>query len=99
MVLLAGDRKVHNGKFKRTFHTKPHMLSSDQVLAYTNHEVGGVCPFGVNDHVFVYLDRSLQNYDYVYPACGERNNAIKLSPQQLFEISQAIDWVDVAKDQ
>nr|WP_281521885.1 YbaK/EbsC family protein [Dubosiella newyorkensis] len=36
MILLAGDRKVHNGKFKRTFHTKPHMLSSDQVLAYTN---------------------------------------------------------------
>ena len=99
MVLLAGDRKVHNGKFKRTFHTKPHMLSSDQVLAYTNHEVGGVCPFGVNDHVFVYLDRTLQDYDFVYPACGERNNAIKLTPQQLFEISQAIDWVDVAKDQ
>lgn len=98
MVLLAGDKRIHNGKFKRTFQIKPHMLSPEKVLEYTNHEIGGVCPFGVNAPVSVYLDRSLQVYDTVYPACGERNNAIELRPDQLFEVSKALEWVDIAKE-
>lgn len=98
MVLLAGDKRVHNGKFKRTFQTKPHMLSPEKVLEYTNHEIGGVCPFGLNPSVSVYLDKSLQAYEAVYPACGERNNAIKLSPEQLFAVSKALAWVDIVKE-
>ncbi|MBR6798483.1 MAG: YbaK/EbsC family protein, partial [Firmicutes bacterium] len=42
LIQTAGDGKVNNGKFKRTFGFKPKMLSADDVLAYTGHAIGGV---------------------------------------------------------
>ena len=39
----------------------------DEVEAYVGHAPGGVCPFGVNEGVAVYLDESLRKFDTVYP--------------------------------
>ena len=61
------------------------------------HPVGGVCPFGVKDGVTVYLDQSLRRFDYVYPAAGSRNSAIKLTIPELEETSEYKSWVDVTK--
>ena len=43
----AGDAKIDNTKFKAQFHTKATMLTPEQVLDFTGHAVGGVCPFGM----------------------------------------------------
>ena len=68
LIVCAGDAKIDNPKFKAQFHTKATMLTPDQVLAYTGHAVGGVCPFGVtNPDVTTYLDVSLKRFDIVYP--------------------------------
>lgn len=32
------------------------------------HAPGGVCPFGINEGVEVYLDESLRKFETVYPA-------------------------------
>jgi prolyl-tRNA editing enzyme YbaK/EbsC (Cys-tRNA(Pro) deacylase) len=95
MVIAAGDAKVNNGKYKRTFGSKPSMLPPDQVLAFTGHEVGGVCPFALPDSTAVYLDVSLKRFETVYPACGSDNSAIELDMGQLWETSGAVEWVDV----
>ncbi len=97
MVVLSGRTKVQGGKFKRTFGHTPHMCSPEQALAYTNHAVGGVCPFGCPEKTRIYLDKSLRRHPHVYPACGASNNAIKLDPDTLFKVSGALDWVDVGK--
>ena len=76
---------------------KARMLSPDETLAMTGHPVGGVCPFAVPDGVCVYLDRSLQRFGTVYPACGSANSAIGLSCAELEEVSGASGWVDVCK--
>jgi prolyl-tRNA editing enzyme YbaK/EbsC (Cys-tRNA(Pro) deacylase) len=99
MVVTSGEKKVHNGKFKRTFGFKPHMCSAEQTLEYTTHPIGGVCPFGCTDKTEIYLDKSLLVHEFVYPACGERNNAIKITPEQMFEITKAKGWVDVVKEE
>ena len=39
---------------------------------YIGHAPGGVCPFGINEGVDVYLDESLRQFDTVYPAAGSR---------------------------
>ena len=70
MVVCAGDVKVNSGKFKQTFGIKAKMLSFDQVHRLVGHDVGGVCPFGINPGVAVYLDESLKRFEYVYPDCG-----------------------------
>ena len=68
LIVAAGDSKIDNPKYKAQFHTKAKMIPFDEVEALIGHAVGGVCPFGVNEGVTVYLDSSLKRFDYVYPA-------------------------------
>jgi len=58
LILTAGDVKIDNTKFKAQFHMKAKMIPHDRVEELVGHCVGGVCPFGVNDGVIVYLDES-----------------------------------------
>ena len=97
VIVVAGDAKIDNSKYKGEFHTKAKMINFDDVEKLIGHAVGGVCPFGVNDDVVVYLDESLKRFDYVYPACGSSNSAIKLTISKLEEIVELEKWVDVCK--
>ena len=98
VIVVKGDNKIDNHKFKETFHVKAKMIDRDSVEELTGHIPGGVCPFGLNDNVKVYLDVSLKNYEYVYPACGSANSAIKLSIPELEKLSNYVKWVDVTKE-
>lgn len=97
VIVTAGDTKINNGEFKRKFGFKPSMLSADDTERITGHKVGGVCPFALNDDIEVYLDESLKRFETVYPAVGTSNSAIQLSPEELFTLSNAKEWVHVAK--
>ena len=98
LVVAAGDIRVDNRKFKDAFHTKAKMLTADQAAEMIGHAVGGVCPFGVNEGVKVYLDESLKRFETVYPAAGSSNSAIELTIPELEELSGYTAWVDVAKE-
>lgn len=97
MILAAGDVKIDNPKYKAQFGTKAKMLTAEQVSQLIGHEVGGVCPFGINDGVEVYLDVSLKRFDCVYPACGSANSAVKLTIEELERCSGYKEWIDVSK--
>ena len=45
IIVMAGDAKVDNSKYKGLFHTKAKMLTPEQAVEMTGHAVGGVCPF------------------------------------------------------
>ena len=98
LIVCAGDAKIANSKFKACFKTKAKMLAHDDVERLVGHGVGGVCPFAVNDDVAIYLDESLKKYDFLYPACGSSNSAIKLTVGEIEKYSHAVGWVDVCKD-
>ena len=98
LVVAAGDIRVDNRKFKDAFHTKAKMLTADQAAEMIGHAVGGVCPFGVNEGVKVYLDESLKRFETVVPAAGSSNSAIELTIPELEELSGYTAWVDVAKE-
>lgn len=97
LIIASGNSKVDNAKFKQEFSTKAKMIAFESVEPLIGHAVGGVCPFGINDGVKVYLDISLRNYETIYPACGSSNSAIKLTPERLTEIIKYEKWVDVCK--
>ena len=61
LILTEGTAKVDNRKYKDTFHVKAKMIPPDAVEEVIGHAPGGVCPFGINDGVEVYLDESLKN--------------------------------------
>ena len=85
LILLAGDVKIDNHKFRDTFHTK------------IGHAVGGVCPFAVNEGVPIYLDESLKRFEKIYPAAGNDRSAVKLQLNELEKFINVKDWVDVSK--
>ena len=97
LIVTAGDVKIDNAKYKSTFHTKAKMLKFEEVEPLIGHAVGGVCPFGVNDNVKIYLDESLKRFKTVFPACGSANSAIELTIPELEKYSSSLGWVDVCK--
>lgn len=97
LIVVAGDSKIDNSKYKAEFSTKAKMIPFDNVEELIGHVVGGVCPFGVKDGVTIYLDNSLKRFEILYPACGSTNSAIKLTVDELEKISNYKKWVDVCK--
>lgn len=97
LIVAAGDAKIDNRKFKDQFHTKAKMLTPDEVTELVGHAIGGVCPFGINEGVTVYLDESLKRFETVFPACGSSNSAIELTIPDLEKYSGYSAWIDVCK--
>ena len=97
LIVAAGDAKVDNPKYKARFGCKAKMLAFEEVEPEIGHAVGGVCPFGVNAGVTVYLDESLHRFETVFPACGSSNSAIELTIPELEKFSGYKAWVDVCK--
>ena len=95
LIVAAGDVKISNSKFKAKFRHKATMIDREYVESIIGHASGGVCPFGINDGVDVYLDESLKRFEYVYPACGSDNSAVKLNIGELEKCSECKEWIDV----
>ena len=98
LILTEGTARVDNRKYKDTFHIKAKMIPFDEVEALVGHAPGGVCPFGINEWIEVYLDESLKKFKTVYPACGNSQSAVKMSLEELEDASNYVSWVDVCKE-
>ena len=97
LILAAGDARIDNKKFKAKFNMKAKMLTPEEVDTYIGHSIGGVCPFGIDPSVKVYLDDTMKRFDTVFPAAGSANSMIELNLDELMKYSNAIEWVDVCK--
>ena len=97
VICAAGNVRVDNQKFKAFFGEKAVFPHGDEVEQLTGHPAGGVCPFALLPGVRVYLDESVRSFDQVYPAAGAPDNAVRLSPQELQELTGA-EWINVCKN-
>ena len=97
LVVVAGDMKVDNSKYKATFGGKAKMLTAEEAVERIGHAVGGVCPFAVNEGVEVYLDESMRRFETMFPAAGSASSCIELTLPELERYSCSKSWVDVCK--
>ena len=97
MIVVAGDAKIDNAKYKAQFATKAKMLTPNEAVEMIGHAVGGVCPFAIHKGVKVYLDESLKRFETVFPACGSSNSAIELTIEELETYSGYAEWINVCK--
>lgn len=98
LIVAAGEAKIDNHKYKQYFHTKAKMLTPEEVIDFTGHAIGGVCPFAVDrSRVKVYLDVSMKRFDIMYPAAGSSSSAVKLTIPELETCSGYEEWIDVCK--
>lgn len=96
LIVTRGDARLHNHKLKALLGAKARMLSVDEVINWTGHPVGGVCPFGLENPLTVYCDLSLRHFAEVLPAAGSTHSAVRISPLRMAELTQA-QWVDVCE--
>jgi prolyl-tRNA editing enzyme YbaK/EbsC (Cys-tRNA(Pro) deacylase) len=96
LIVMSGESRLDNRKYKDRFGAKAKMLGAEEVLEATSHPVGGVCPFGLPRPLRVYADVSLRRFDVVVPAAGSAHSAVRIAPERLVELTHA-DWVDVSQ--
>ena len=96
VVVVSGESKLDNSKFKKLFKETSHFCPPELLPELFGHPMGGVCPFALKDGVKIFLDESLKKYDIVYPAAGTANNAVKVSTDDLQQILNAT-WIAVTK--
>ena len=98
LVVLAGDARVDNPRFKAQFHTKASMVKPEDLVAQVGHPMGGVCPFALRPGVPVYLDESLRRFDIIFPAAGTPRSAVRLTvPELEASVQNFAGWVNVGK--
>lgn len=98
VIVVAGDAKIDNKKFKSYFGFKAKMLAPEDTVKFTGHAIGGVCPFALPPNVKVYLDKSMKRFETMFPACGSGNSAIELTLDELEVTSKSNTWIDVCKN-
>ena len=96
LLVMGGDARIDNRKYKDQIGGKARMLSAEEVLEWTSHPVGGVCPFGLPKPLRVFVDQSVRRFSVVLPAAGATNAAVRISPERLAQTVGA-QWVDVAQ--
>jgi prolyl-tRNA editing enzyme YbaK/EbsC (Cys-tRNA(Pro) deacylase) len=89
MVLLAGDKKLSNRRLKDLVGVKTSMADAERTFAATGFLPGGVCPFGVDGDIEIFLDVSLSAYDTIYPAAGTDATGVPVAFERLREITEA----------
>ncbi len=97
LIVLAGDARVDNAKYKHLFGCKARMMTAQELEDCTGLHFGGVCPFGIPKEVTIYLDDSLKRFTTVYPACGTASSAIEVTLEELERFSGSAGWIDVSK--
>lgn len=97
LLVMSGDARLDNVKFRSRFGSKPRMLSAEEAEDLTGQPVGGVGPFGHPVPVTVFCDESLRKYDVIYPAAGSSASAVRVTPTLLADLTSAT-WVDVARE-
>ena len=96
LLVMRGDARLDNRKFKDRFGAKAKMLDAAEVPEATGHPVGGVCPIGLVRPLRVYADVSLRAFELVVPAAGDTHAALCIAPERLAQLADA-EWIDVAQ--
>lgn len=96
LIVTRSDARLDNRKLKAALGAKARMLSVDEVINWTGHPVGGVCPFGLENPLTVYCDVSLRSFEEVLPAAGAIHSAVRITPQLMAELTNA-RWIDVCE--
>jgi len=83
MVVCPGDRRLSNSRLKAATGVKSRMATAEEALAATGFGPGGVCPFGVDPAIKLYIERSLSQYQVIYPAAGTDSSGVPMTFDQL----------------
>lgn len=98
LIVTSGDTKVDNRKFKDKFGMKAKMLTPEEVVEYTGHAIGGVCPYANPEgKTKIYLDESMKRFEMALPAAGSASSCVRLTIEELERSCPGAEWADLCK--
>jgi len=87
MVVCPGDRRLSSAKLKAAAGSKSRMATAEEAQAVTGFGPGGVCPFGIDGSLRLFIDSSLSQYTTIYPAAGTDSSGVPMTFEQLVSIT------------
>jgi prolyl-tRNA editing enzyme YbaK/EbsC (Cys-tRNA(Pro) deacylase) len=83
MVVCPGDRRISSSKLKAVTGVKSRMAGAEETLSATGYAPGGVCPFGIDGGIKIYVDGGLRQYAVIYPAAGTDSSGVPMGFEDL----------------
>ena len=91
LFLVAGDKKASLKKIKKNIKfSDVSMASADEVKSITGYTIGGVSPVGHKNNVDIYIDNSLERFNFLFAAAGHPNCIFKISFLDLKKITKGV---------
>lgn len=100
-VVLATTRLDVNGLVRQRLGVKKaSFASAEETMALTDMTIGGVTPFGLPEHVPVWIDRRVMSLEWVILGAGSRTAKLKVAPSLLLELASAevVDGLAIGSD-
>ena len=86
LIVCAGDRRVSTSAMKQLTGTKTRMATVEELSEVLDFKPGEVCPFRP-ESVPVYIDRSLADWELVYPAAGTDSSGVPITYHRLLAVT------------
>ena len=91
LFLIAGDKKASLKKIKKNIKfSDVSMASADEVKSITGYTIGGVSPVGHIKNIDIYIDKSLERFDFLFAAAGHPNCIFKITFLDLKKITKGV---------
>ena len=88
LFLVAGDKKASLNKIKKTLKIKNALMATaDEVKNITGYAIGGVSPVGHLNKIDIFIDNSLERFNFLYAAAGHPNCIFKINFTNLQKIT------------
>ena len=88
LCLVAGDKKASLNKIKKTLNIKnASMATADDVKKVTGYTIGGVSPIGHLNKIDIFIDNSLERFNFLFAAAGHPNCVFKINFKDLQKIT------------
>ena len=90
LFLVAGDKKASLNIIKKTLNIKDvSMASANEVKNITGFTIGGVSPVGHLNKIDIFIDNSLERFNFLFAAAGHPNCIFKINFIDLQKITNS----------
>lgn len=99
LIALLGKDRLDYKKITDILSIKRNQLKmlSQNEITELGFEIGGVSPIISPKKAKVFLDSKIQNMDYIYCGMGSKDRTLKIIPEDLKKVSDAI-YVELSKE-
>jgi len=89
MVITSGVNSVNEQKIEQEIQEKLEKTNGNEIKEYIGFPIGGIPPFGHDNHLTLFLDEDLLKFNEIYCAAGTPNTVFAINPRKLLEITKS----------